>query len=117
MSGCPGTMRASVFFVLRAAITTSWAFLPTPCAGVTESDSPCTESFHFLKLRGDLVASVNARLAALDGSLLLRSLFTGGCAVSISAVSATGFGADGVRAWACAVSSGVASGGETRIDV
>src|SRR5215468_2191401 len=104
-------MRASLFFVLRAAMTTSWVFLPTSHTGVTESDSPCTESFHFLKLRGDLVASVRARLATRAGSLLLRSLFTGGCAVSISAVSATSFGADGVRAWACAVSSGVASGG------
>ena len=34
---------------------------------------------HFLKLFGDLVASVSARLAARAGSFVLSSSFAGGC--------------------------------------
>ena len=64
------------FSCSRAAMTTSWAFLPTSFnTGVTESDSPCTQLLHFLKLRGDLVASVSARLATRTGSLVSEIAF------------------------------------------
>src|SRR6266508_1008922 len=89
-------MRASTFFVLRTATTMSCERFPTSRSGEVESERPCTESLHFLKLFGDLVASVRARLAARAGSFVLSSNFVGGSVVSISAVSPTLKGAHGV---------------------
>src|SRR5262249_16944439 len=89
-------IRASTFFVLRTATTTTWERFPTSRTGEVESERPCTVSLHFLKLFGDLVASVRARLAARAGSWVLSSSFAGGTVVSISAVSATLSGARGV---------------------
>src|SRR5262245_1062946 len=56
--------------------------------GETESERPCTVSLHFLKLLGDLVASVRAILAARAGSLALLASFSGCFEVSISDRSA-----------------------------
>src|SRR5262249_57395364 len=93
-------MRASTFFVLRTATTTSCERFPTSRTGEIESERPCTVSLQFLKPFGDLVASVRARLAARAGSLVLLSGFTGGSVVSISAVSPTLRGARGVGVFA-----------------
>src|SRR4030095_5282251 len=98
-------MRASTFFVLRTAMTTSCERFPTSRTGEVESERPCTVSLHFLKLFGDLVASVRARLAARAGSLVLSSSLAGGTVVSISDVSATLRGARGIEVRAGVVSS------------
>src|SRR6266545_6903222 len=111
---------ASTFLVLRTATTTSCERFPTSRTGDVESERPCTVLLHFLKLFGDLVASVRARLAARAGSWVLSLSFAGGTVVSISAISATLRGARGVGVRAVVVSSaaGVAAcDGDMRNDV
>src|SRR5262249_44778636 len=100
-------MRASTFFVLRTATITSCERFPTSCTGEVGSESPCTGSPHILKLFGDLVASVSARLAARAGSSVLSSGLTGGSVVSISVVSATlrGLRIDGAQAGAVSLTA------------